>query len=306
MKSEFPAALAAHLAERIREMRRRYCKRLARCQKKFSEGAVHELRIETRRLLAMLDLLDALGVREALKKTRRIFKRRLDAFDELRDTHVQLSLLKPLRRDFPEAREFDLLLLRREQELIAQLRQDIKATRQARLERRLKSLEKQLGKSAEAKARKAGRLLAAAALSETFARVVSLRRRVRGNDTKTIHQMRVGFKRFRYMSELLQTLLPRLTRRHLRRMQEYQSTMGDIQDMEVLLAGLKKAIAEKGLLAAPMRNLRDELVRRRRHLINVFMNAIDGLFEFDPKTFTPSPEKNANSLTHETLHPPPR
>jgi len=288
MKPEFPAALAGHLSECIRELRRRYCKRLARCQIKFSESAVHELRIETRRLLAMLDLLDALRVREALKKTRRVFKRRLDAFDELRDTHVQLSLLKPFCRDFPETREYDLLLLRREQELIAQLRQDIKATKPGRLERRLKTLEKQLRKSAEAKARKTGRLLAAAALSETFARVVSLRQRVRPHNTKTIHQLRVGFKRFRYMSELLQAMLPRLTKKHLRRMQAYQSTMGDIQDMEVLLAGLKEAVAEKCLLAAPMRNLRHELLRRRRRLINVFVAAIDGLFEFDPKTFTPS------------------
>jgi CHAD domain-containing protein len=291
MKSEFPAALAAHLAERIREMRRRYCKRLARCQKKFSEGAVHELRIETRRLLAMLDLLDALGVREALKKTRRIFKRRLDAFDELRDTHVQLSLLKPLCRDFPEAREFNLMLLRREKKLIGELHHDIEAVKQARLERRLKALEKELRKSAKTKPRKAGVSLAAAALSETFARVVLLRRMVRRNNTKTIHQMRVAFKRFRYMSELLQTMLPRLTKKHLRRMQEYQSMMGDIQDMEVLLAGLKEAAAEQCVPAAAMLNLRNELRGRRRRLIGVFMDAIDGLFDFDPDTFARRPRE---------------
>ncbi len=296
MKPEFPAALATHLAESMGEMRRRYRKRLARCQKKFSEGAVHELRIETRRLLAMLDLLDALQVRDFLKKTRKEFKKRLDAFDELRDTHVQLSLLKPLCRDFPEAREFDLLLLRREKKLIGQLHQDIEAVKQARLERRLKALEKELRKSAKAKPRKAGSSLAAAALGETFARVVLLRRLVRRNNTKTIHQMRVAFKRFRYMSELLQPMLPRLTKKRLRRMQEYQSMMGNIQDLEVLLAGLKEAVAETCLPAAAMRNLRSELLRRRRHLIEVFMDAIDGLFDFDPDNFARRPREKRKPL----------
>jgi CHAD domain-containing protein len=291
MKPEFPAALATHLAESMREMRRRYRKRLARCQEKFSEGAVHDLRIETRRLLAMLDLLDALGVGDDLKKTRKVFKKRLDSFDELRDTHVQLLLLKPICRDFPEAREFDLMLLRREKELTNELGHDIKTVKQARLERRLKALEKELRKSAKAKPRKAGRSLAAAALSETFARVVLLRRLVRRNNTKTIHQMRVAFKRFRYMSELLQPLLPRLTKKDLRRMQEYQSMMGDIQDMEVLLAGLKEAVAEKCLSAAAMRDLRKELLRRRRHLIDILMEAVDHLFDFDPEKFARQPRE---------------
>jgi len=298
MKPEFAAALATHLAESIQEMRRRYRKRLTRCQKKFSEEAVHDLRIETRRLLAMLDLLGALQLRDALKKTRKVFKKRLDAFDELRDTHVQLSLLKPLCRDFPEAREFDLLLLRREKDLVNQLRHEIKTTKQARLERRLRGFEKQLRKSAKAKSRKKGRSLAVAALSESFARVVSLRRLVRPNNTKTIHQMRVAFKRFRYLSELLQSMLPHLTKNRLCQMQEYQSMMGDIQDMEVLLAGLKEAVAKKCLSAAAMRNLRSELLRRRRRLIDTFLAAIDGLFDFDPMGFAGRPrEKSKPSHT---------
>ena len=115
---------------------------------------MQDLRIETRRLLAMLDLLDALRVGDSLKKTRKEFKKRLDAFDELRDTHVQLSLLKPLCRDFPEAREFDLLLLGREKDLISQLHHDIEAVKQARLERRLKALENNSA-TMKAKSRKA-------------------------------------------------------------------------------------------------------------------------------------------------------
>ena len=57
MTRALPNPLARHLAELLHRVGRRYRKRLARCQKHFSEEAVHELRVETRRALALLDLL---------------------------------------------------------------------------------------------------------------------------------------------------------------------------------------------------------------------------------------------------------
>jgi len=50
----FPPKLATHLAESVCAARCCYRKRLARCQKKFSEHAVHDLRTETRRILARM------------------------------------------------------------------------------------------------------------------------------------------------------------------------------------------------------------------------------------------------------------
>ena len=287
MNGEFPAELAAHLAGSIRTMRRRYRKRLARCQEAFSETSVHDLRIETRRVLAMLDLMRALHFRDSLKKTRRIFKKRLDAFDELRDTQVQLLLLKPLRCDFPETREFDPLLRRREQRLIGELRHEIKGMKHLRLERRLKALEKQLRESAGAKSPARTKALAAAALRETFDGVTVLRKRIRRSNTATIHRMRVAFKRYRYVSEWLQPFFPRLTLKQLRRMQAYQGLMGDIQDMEVLIATVKHAVQLALLPAADVRALLGELMRRRGVLIDTFMSAADRLSEFHPDTFAP-------------------
>jgi len=285
MNGEFPAELAAHLRESIKTMRRRYRKRLARCQKQFSETSVHDLRIETRRMLAMLDLLRALHIPDSLRKARKTFKQRLDAFDELRDTQVQLLLLKPLWRNFPEAREFDLVLRRREQRLIGELRKEIKQMKQLRLERRFKSLEKQLRECTGAKSPERTKVLASAALRETFARVAALQQRVRRSHTDSIHRMRVAFKRFRYVSELLQPFFPRLTVRRLREMQAYQGLMGDIQDIEVLIASVKQAVQLALLPAHDVRHLLRELTGRRLVLIDTFMAAADRLFEFQPDKF---------------------
>jgi CHAD domain-containing protein len=285
MNGEFPAELAAHLRDSVKMMRRRYRKRLARCQQEFSETSVHDLRIETRRMLAMLDLLRALHFQDSLRKIRKTFKQRLDAFDELRDTQVQLLLLRPLWRDFPEAREFDPLLRRRERRLIGELGKEIKRMKHVRLERRLRTLEKYLRKSASAKSTRSAKSLAAAALRETFNHVADLRKRVQRNHTATIHRLRVSFKRFRYVSELLQTFFPRLTTRRLREMQAYQGLMGDIQDMEVLIAAVKQAVQLALIPARDVRELLRDLSRRREALIEKFMLAADRLFEFHPDKF---------------------
>jgi CHAD domain-containing protein len=285
MNGEFPVELAGHLAGGVKTLRQRYRKRLARCQEKFSETSVHELRIETRRMLAMLDLLRALHFEDSLKKTRKIFKRRLDTFDELRDTQVQLLWLKPVWRDFPEAREFDLVLRRREKRLIGELRKEIKRMKQIRLERRLKAVEKQLRKSACAKSARDSSALASGALQESFRHAAELRQRVRRSHTETIHRLRVSFKRFRYMSELLQPFFPRLTAKRLREMQAYQGLMGDIQDMEVLIAAIRQAVQLALLPAHDARGLLKDLKHRRVALIDKFMQAADRLFEFQPDKF---------------------
>jgi CHAD domain-containing protein len=292
MSKSPPAALAAHLTESVRTMRRRYRKRLDRCQKMFSETSVHELRIETRRMLALVDLLRALHATGPLKKIRKVFKQRLDSFDDLRDTHVQLRLLKPLWSNFPEARGLDPWLRRREKRLIAELRHAIKATKQLRVEQRLKDVEKRLRKSSRDENPQMGKAQAAAALHAAFAGVAELRQHVRRSDTTTIHRMRVAFKRFRYVSELLRLQFPRLTAKRLRQMQAYQTLMGHIQDVEVLLAGLAQAVAKKHLAVVDARSLRSELRRRRRDLIDKFMAAVDKLFEFHPEVLTRRTRKN--------------
>jgi CHAD domain-containing protein len=275
-------ALAAHVAASTRRLRRRYRKELARCQKRFSGKSVHQLRVETRRMLALVDLLRALRAGASLKKIRKLYKQRLDLFDQLRDTHVQLLLLKPLWPEFPEARPFDSWLRRQQKRLTPGLRRSIRATKQVRVEQRLKEIEKQLRKSARADGSPPGKAQARAALAGAFARVVTLRQRVHSRHPETIHRMRVAFKRFRYMSELLQPVFPPLTTKRLRQMQAYQGLMGDIQDLEVLLTGLGQVVAEGHLPAGQARGLRRELMRRRRELVHTFVAAADKLYAFAP------------------------
>lgn len=283
MKTECQDALAVHLAGSLRDARRNYRRRLKRCRKEFSEKAVHDLRVEKRRLLALLDFLEAARFDGAPGKTRKILKQRLDAFDELRDTQVQLQLLKPLWPEFPEAKPLRKLLQRHEQRLIKQTRKKVLGTRQGQLTRKLKELEQQIRDVPTPKRKTDDRRIAAATLRDSFDRVVSLRRSIRGDDPAAIHRMRVAFKRFRYMSELLQPFLPWLTKERIRRMRKFQASAGDIQDLEILLAKLAQFVQEKEGPAATLEKLRSELSRRKGLALDFFMKRIDDLLEFQPE-----------------------
>jgi CHAD domain-containing protein len=278
----FPAELARHLAESVREARRRYRKRLNRCQKRFSEKAVHNLRIETRRILALLDLLEGLHFSEPLKKLRKTFKKRLDAFDDLRDTHVQLDLLKPLWPDFPEASGLKKCLCKCEKRLVPKLSRKVRTMKGGRLNRQLKQVEKALRQCGNSPAGGRSDSLAQTFLGNVFRRVLALRRGIRRNKPATIHRMRVAFKRFRYTVELLQPFAPQFTPERLDRMKDFQAAAGNIQDLAVLLARLDQYVKCGELPLKDMRSLRTELLRQERQAINSFMSRIGELMKFEP------------------------
>lgn len=287
MNPNLPAELARHLAEGVRAARRRYRKRLARCQQKFSERAVHELRIETRRILALLDLLEALRFAPPLKKLRKTFKKRLDAFDDLRDTHVHLVLLKPLWKEFPEAGELKQHLRKCEKRLVSELSRKIQTTKSRRMNRELRQIEKSLRHSGDVPATGRSRSLAHVLLAGAFRRVVLLRRQIKRNQPPTIHRMRVAFKRFRYTAEFLQPFLPQFTPERLARMKAFQGAAGDIQDTAVLLGRLDKDVKGGELPSTCVKKLRGALLRHERQAIDSFMSRINDLMEFEPEHSMP-------------------
>jgi len=279
MSRELPAELARHLAWLIKRTRRRYRRRLQECQEHFSETAVHELRVETRRALALLDLVLVLELAGSSKKPRRVLKKRLDAFDELRDTQVELGLVAPWRKAFPESVEFEKFLRRREHELIADLRGEIRSLKSRRVERMLKALERDV-ETARSKSKIPALKALRRPLRAAFASVRMLRRRIRRNDTATIHRTRIAFKHFRYLCELLQPLLPGLTEPRLREMHAWQTRMGDIQDLEVLLAQMERAVKREHVPAQTVKRLHATLARKLVLQVKRFVREAKQLEQF--------------------------
>ncbi len=234
-----------------------YRAELKRCRDEFSNEAVHDLRVATRRMLAFIQLLNSLSPRPRLKKMTRTFKDQLDEFDELRDTQVILAELSGILRELPQLKEFQKHLEASEERMLRALR------------KRLKKLEitettKRIRKSREFIASKMDSGLESQimqSVDDSFQRVKQRHSVVDVTRPVTIHRVRVAFKSFRYMVEIVQPFMPDFPTENLKRMNGYQTLMGEIQDAEVFAQTLAD-FTEHASLSDP------EPVRRyveRRH-----------------------------------------
>ncbi len=271
-----------HLGDSLKTQYKRYCKKLKRCQKRFSEDAVHDSRIETRRLLSLVELLASFLPAARVKKVESALKRHLDTFDDLRDTQVQLPAVGKMLRAFPAASAFREYLLVREERFTQRTRKDIKRVKTSRLGKWMRACRREVkGERKRCDPQTAGALLLRS-VERAFARTRQLRARIDPRDTATIHCTRVAFKQFRYMVETLADQLPAADQNYLAAMHDYQTMMGDIQDAEVLLRTFDKYLLKQQLELEPARRFRQELLRCRQGLIRTFLKASSQLLEFWP------------------------
>jgi CHAD domain-containing protein len=300
------ADVLQHLGDSLNTQWRRYRKRLKRCQKRFSENAVHDVRVEARRLLSTIELLSAFIPEHDIRKARRALKHHLDTFDQLRDTQVQLGYVGRMSGTFPDAYAFYDWLRNRKARFTRTTRKAVKHIKTKRLGRCLAAFEKESRLQRKRITRERAFAIVRRAINHAFARVAQLCRHVRADDAKTIHRTRIAFKHFRYMVEALAPLLPAVTEDHRRALRAYQCMMGDIQDMEVLLAALNKFVQKEEVNATSARRLKKELVRWRQLLIQIYLNAAGRLRRFWPPPGLREQTQKRKIKAHESLPASPR
>jgi CHAD domain-containing protein len=270
------------LARALKKQSKRYRKELRRCQNKFSEKAIHDSRVETRRLLSSVDLLGSLVSARHLEKAQHALKRHLDTLDDLRDTQVQLLTVGKMLRAFPAARPFHAFLLKREKRFTRKTRKHIKQICHRHLGRLIAACRADVKAHLEDRPPQRVAEVLLRSVDRAFTRTRQRWTHVRPEDPRTIHRTRVAFKKFRYMVEALADFLPGVTDDRLAAMHHYQTMMGEIQDAEVLLRTLDKFLRKQEIKPEAARRFREELLRRRQWLIRVYLRAAEQLLEFWP------------------------
>ena len=212
---------------------RTYRSELKRCQTKPTEEAVHDLRVATRRLLALIDLLRTIAPHPRLQKLRCMLKNQLDDLDDLRDTQVMLVEVSESLDDLPEIEPFQKFLNKRERRLLRSTAKAIKSFKYSGVGKRMdtvrkKILKQRLGKISDS--------LLLQAVDDQFGAVIRRLQHINPANPATIHRVRISFKKFRYMVEIVYPLVPNHPENNFKLMHNYQGMMGDIQDMEVLLS----------------------------------------------------------------------
>ena len=212
----------------------KYKAELKTCRQEFSEEAVHDFRVAARRLLSFLDLLRMLFQDRGIKKTRRVLKDQLDALDDLRNTQVLLADISEVIHETPALQPFQEYLQHKEKKLLRAARKEIRSLKVASLAKRIWKLDHTI----EAAKQTDLDTSLFSVVDEAYAVVNQRYALIDLGQPATIHRVRLAFKKFRYMLETISPILQDLPADHLKKLHDYQSAMGDIQDMEVALQEL--------------------------------------------------------------------
>jgi CHAD domain-containing protein len=222
------------LLEALDKRWKNYRTELKRCRAEFSNEAVHDLRIAARRMLAVIQVLNSISPRPRLKKLNHSFKDQLDEFDDLRDTQVILAEVSETMQELPQLQKVQDHLQIVEEDLLKTLRKKLKVID-------LFDVSKRIRKTREALETKFDGdlvLQTLQAVDDAFLLTKQRHSWIDSSQPATIHRVRIAFKTFRYMVEIIHPLLNRYPIETLKQMNDYQSLMGEIQDVEVIMQTL--------------------------------------------------------------------
>jgi CHAD domain-containing protein len=256
---------------------------LVRCRSEFSNEAVHDLRASARRMLAIIQLLNFLSPRPRLQKINRAFKDQLDEFDDLRNTQVILAEISETIQELPQLRAFQDYLQEVEKKLLKTLRKKLKVIDIFDVSKRIRRLRESLKVESDAN----GNLVEQAlrVVDDEFLITRQLQNWINPAQANTIHRVRLAFRTFRYMVEIVHPLLDDFPSENLKQMHDYQSLMGEIMDVEVIMQAL--ADAPQHVAAFDPEPVRRYYERCHADAISAYLASIDRLVTF----WRPAPDQ---------------
>ncbi|MEP6894231.1 MAG: CHAD domain-containing protein [Chloroflexota bacterium] len=269
------------LLEALENRWKNYRAELKRCRAEFSNEAVHDLRVAARRMLALIQLLNSISPRPRLQKLSRAFKEQLDEFDDLRDTQVILAEISEILHDLPQLHDFQKHLQFSEERMLRTLRKRIKNLETSEVTKRIRktyeAVEAEMTGDLESQIMQA--------VDDVYLITKQRYNWVDYARPATIHRVRIAFKSFRYMVEIVYPLLSDFPMEALKRMNDYQSLMGEIQDAEVFDQTL--ADFSEHASFADLEPVRRYYEHRHADAISAYSTAKDQLDTF----WRPAPEK---------------
>ena len=243
-------------------------------RKEPTGDSIRKLRVATRQLRTLMQMLEGLHPYKPMQKVVRSFKGQLDDLDRLRDAQVRLALIEADLGEFPALEPF------KEYEE----KQEAKAVKRARKE--FKDI--QPGETAKTLVRWVGRLdendlkdmpeCLLEPIDEAYRITCERQGRVNPEDPATIHPVRLAFKKFRYRIEVTQPMLRLFTPGALDCLKTHQGRMGAVQDLRILLQGLEDYARDhpEADLAPAMEHYRERLgdavidFMKHEHLLDDF------------------------------------
>lgn len=256
-----PDPWSGSVARALRESRRRQTELRRNCERRMTARGVHDLRVEVRRQIALVEVAGAItGISPA--KIRRALKEILHGLGKLRELDVQLRRLKELTPLHPELLEF-----------VKQLRRRRRHVR--------KETHRNLGRSSRKLTKRLGRLIGA--LDETsrdpaVARIVAhafgvawfracqtIPRVTEGG--RRLHRARLAIKHLRHFAEVVRAADSRITVAWVTELRRVEKRLGEIRDLDALNTRMARDAAPGYADGGGLKKVRSKLSARRRQLL---------------------------------------
>jgi CHAD domain-containing protein len=259
---------------------------------KSSEKAIHDLRVNTRRLIAILELAKAVSGEADIAKLQRRFKKVLKRMGPLRDMQVVLLNLSRIPQTGLVG-DFKKTLVQRERREIDDIRDQLRRGRKQRLSRAVDdvrvefhSLQSELGSE------KIHRSIDRVLTSRRNELLKAERRFYRSQPISEdlLHEMRIALKQFRYVIEAAEPLLDDSARQRAKEMHAFQQLIGESRDVELLRTALEKWANKRGKKLAVVPAL-DLLQQKRDSLLKKILESLTELEQTLTGTLKPVVEE---------------
>ena len=251
-----------------------YRETLQQARDTFSRKAVHDLRTSLRRLLSTLDVIAFFTSARRIEKLSPPLKEQLDSFSDLRDIQVMLDRVSADLERFPSLGSFQATLKKQKKRRQRSNEKHMEQVQAGKIGKQLQKIQKDVEDLSQDDVQDKF----PQPVDEAYLTVVHRYGDIDPARLASIHQLRVAFKKFRYMVETIYPCLPAFPEAQLERMHEFQTQMGDIHDLQVLLETLNKRMDGRHAedLSAARRFYEESLAER----VSEFMANKDVLLSF--------------------------
>ena len=268
--------LNERLAAAVHKRWRNFQQALKQCRQNFSTGAVHECRVEARRLLSSLDLLQSVAPQKRFRKGRRPVRKCLKLLQPLRDVQVQMNLARQSAMASLPLIQLELARQRRRHR--KKVMRGIKALEVDRAKELAAKMAQHLDRKESGSGDEAAiRRVLLKRLTALYRTVIGLRKDVDPGNVETIHRVRVAFKKFRYTVEPVRGILREFSSASMRDIKLLQEALGNLQDTDVYLRWLDRWIHKRPAMARPLALFRHWLLCLRPRQIREAIHWLDRL-----------------------------
>jgi CHAD domain-containing protein len=269
-----------------------------KARSKASEKSIHDLRVSTRRLIAILELARVLSKGNDIPRLQRRVKKVLKRMGPLRDVQVQLEGVSHI----PKAEivgQFKRRLKRREKNAIENVQDKLKRRTRQRLADAFEDVRSEFNRPHDSISGETIRRSVEKSLSSKKNAFLKAQRhfhRAQPPNDEALHEMRIALKKLRYVVEAAQPLLGPSAKARAREMHKFQQLMGDTRDVEILRDALEKWAKKKGKKIAVVPTL-ERLQEKREGLLKKLIASSDQLEHILEETAPKPVESHFRSLT---------